>query len=85
MSSVFNIGHFYSENKNPSNCELLGFLHLTLTDIRRKIFVNFDDFIKFLSFCLKVFDDMKAYRFWALWFLGLLLCLAVLISAVKWW
>lgn len=47
--------------------------------------MSFDDFIKFLTFCLKVFDDMKNVRFWAIWFIPFLIALAYFIQAVKWW
>lgn len=47
--------------------------------------MGYDDFIKFLTYCLKVFNDMKAYRFWAMWFLGFLLCLSVFVTAIRWW
>ena len=47
--------------------------------------MGYDDFIKFLTFCLKAFNDMKTCRFWAIWFLGFLLCLSVFFTAIKWW
>lgn len=47
--------------------------------------MNFDDFIKFLGFCLRIFNDMKATRFWAIWLIPFLVALGYFVSVIKWW
>lgn len=71
------------QNKNPNFGEF-GFFIL-IPSVNRRIIVGFDDFIKFLSFCLRVFNDMKTVRFWALWLIPFLVAFGYFISAIKWW
>lgn len=47
--------------------------------------MSYDDFIKFLTFCLGAINKMSNLRYWSLWFLAFLLALSVFINVIKWW
>lgn len=49
--------------------------------------MGYDDFIKFLTFCLGAINKMKNSRYWSLWFLALITVILIFapsfITAIK--